>query len=244
METVDAFLGGRVLLKQSDDGLKGTSDSVLVAAAVPAKPKETILDVGVGNGVISLCLNARVSELSFTGIDCQKDLLDLAKENARSNGLNFSAILANIGIIPSPLHGQQFNHVVTNPPFYTEPHKRKNTRQAVACHQDLSLTEWLKFCLRHVRAKGSISIIHRTEALPEILTVLEGKIGALEIFPIASKRNEPAKRIIVRGRMNSRKPLCLHAPIVMHEPDGQQTKEADQLLRTGIGLDTLLGLDF
>ena len=244
METIDAFLGGKVRLKQSDKAFKGTSDSVLIAAAVPAKPGETVLDVGTGNGVISLCLNARVGDLDLTGIDCQKEVLDLAKENADLNRVKFSSVLADIAKIPSPIHGKQFHHVVTNPPFYTEPHRRKAPQQAVACHQGVLLTEWLKFCLRHVRAKGSLSVIHRTETLPEILSVLNGRIGSLEVFPIAPKENEPATRIIVRGRMNSRKPLCLYPPLIMHEQNGKRTEVAEQLLRNGMGIDALLGLDF
>ena len=243
MESIDAFLGGKVRLKQSDKAFKGTSDAVLVAAAVSAKPGETVLDVGTGNGVISLCLNARIHGLDFTGIDCQDEVLTLAKENTKLNRVKFTPVLADLAIIPSPIHGKQFHHVVTNPPFYTEPHQRKAPQQAIACHQSVSLTDWLKFCLRHVRAKGTLTVINRTEALPEILSALEGKIGAMEVFPIASKENEPAPRIIIRGRMNSRKPLCLYPPLIMHQRDGKRTTLAEQLLRDGIGIDMVLGLD-
>ena len=244
MEKIDAFLGGKVQLKQGDHGLKGTSDSVLLAAAVSAKSGETVLDVGTGNGIISLCLSARVSGLKFTGIDCQSDLLLLAKENAEFNRVKFTPVLADISAIPSPIHGEQFHHVVTNPPFYTEPHRRKDSQQAIACHQKLPLSMWLKFCLRHVRAKGSLTLIHRIEALPEILSVLSGKLGALEVIPVASKENEPAKRIIVRGRMNSRKAPCLYPPLIMHKKNGERTVTAEQILRCGLGIDAVLGLDF
>lgn len=77
--TIDDFLGGRVRLKQPAKGLRATSDSVLVAAAVPAQSGETILDVGTGNGVIAACLNARVAGLTLTGLDIQEDLLALAR---------------------------------------------------------------------------------------------------------------------------------------------------------------------
>jgi len=244
METIDAFLDGKVQLKQGDHGPKGTSDSVLVAAAVPAKSEETVLDVGTGNGVISLCLNARVPELKFTGIDCQNDLLILAKKNADFNRANFTPVLADIGVVPSPIHGKQFHHVVTNPPFYTEPCQRKDDQQAVAYHQKLPLKEWLRFCLRHVRAKGTLTLIHRAETLPEILSVLDGKLGALEIIPVSSKEGEHAKRVIIRGRMNSRKPLCLYPPLIMHKKNGERSIAAEQILRNGTGIDTVLGLDF
>ena len=58
--TEDKFLGNKVLLLQSEDGLRATSDSVLVAALVPVKEGETVLDIGAGNGIIGCCINARV----------------------------------------------------------------------------------------------------------------------------------------------------------------------------------------
>ena len=75
------FLGDKVLLKQSKDGLRATSDSVLAAALVPIKEGESILDVGAGNGVIGCCLNARIPCI-ITAIETQSDLCSLIQENA------------------------------------------------------------------------------------------------------------------------------------------------------------------
>ena len=243
MTTVDDFLGGKVHLKQAEKGLRATSDSVLVAAAVPARVGDSILDVGTGNGVIALCLNARIKDLKITGVDCQKELLQLAAKNAKANECNLKTVLMDIGERPPPLHGQQFHHVVTNPPFYDEPRPRADQEQDIAYHQKVSLTEWLRFCLRHVRAKGSLSVIARAVSLLEILNALEPKLGALEVFPIASKAGDPASRIIVRGRMNSRQKLKLYPPLVMHEEDGCRTETAEKLLRQGMSIDAVKGLD-
>ena len=211
MITIDDFLGGRVRLKQYKNGLRATSDSVLLASSVPAKEGETILDVGTGNGVVSCCLNARINHLKITGVDCQKELLDLAQQNAEINNCVFDMVEMDIFKRPSPLHGKQFHHVVTNPPFYIEEQKPIKKQIDIAYHQKDSLTEWIGFCLRHLRAKGSFCIIHRIEALPEILTVLNNRLGGIEIFPIISRKGETANRIIVRGFMNSRKPLKLYS---------------------------------
>ena len=233
MQTTDDFLGGKVRLQQDKDGLRATSDSVLVAAAVMARPGDTILDVGTGNGVIPMCLNARVPDLKITGLDCQADLLDLAHRNALANTCHFSPVLADIGQCPSPIHGKQYHHVVSNPPFYDEPQLRQNKQTATAYHQSVPLKDWLSFCLRHIRAKGTLTLIHRPDALPEILSVLNGRLGSLDIIPIQSKPGEPAKRIIIRGRMNSHRPLKLYPPLLMHQRNGKRTREAESLLRAG-----------
>ena len=237
MLTADDFLGGRVKLRQDATGLRATSDSVLVAAAVRAKPDESVLDVGLGNGVIALCLNARIQNLKITGVECQADLAKLAQENATLNGCDLKVIHMDIAVKPSPIHGRQFHHVVTNPPFYDEPHRRQNPQTALAYHQKMSLTDWLKFCLRHVRAKGTLTLIARPESLTEVLKVLSEKLGKIEIIPIVSKAGEEAKRIIVRGVMNSRAPLTLKSPIVMHLKSGKRSQVAEKILRFGAGIE-------
>ncbi|MBQ7412729.1 MAG: methyltransferase [Alphaproteobacteria bacterium] len=240
MQTIDDFLGGQVRLIQESEGLRATSDSVLLAASVPVRDGETVLDVGMGNGVIPLCLNVRVPNLNFTGIECQPDLCDLACQNANRNHCALRIVQADISVRPSPIHGQQYHHVVTNPPFYNEPFGRHCKQVKIAYQQQMPLYDWLSFCLRHVRAKGSLTLIHRPEALPEIIAALDGRLRGLEIFPIMSKSDEPAKRIIVRGYMNAKAPLKLYPPLIMHTPDNQRTMVAEALLRQGRGLDEVI----
>jgi len=235
--TTDDFLGGRVKLRQNKVGLRATSDSVLVAAAVLAQAGDTVFDVGTGNGIIPMCLNARIPNLKITGIDCQPDLVKLAQENAALNSCDLEVICGDITGKPSALHGRQFHHVVTNPPFYDEPHPRKNEQQAKAYHQDISVAEWLGLCLKYVRAKGWLTVIARSEALTEILTAMALKLGNIEVIPIVSKQGEDAKRVIVRGVMNSRAPLRLRSPIVMHLKSGKRSAIAEKILRLGEGIE-------
>ena len=237
MITTDDFLGGRLKLRQDKTGFRATSDSVLVAAAVSAKSGETVLDVGMGNGVIALCLNARVKGLTLAGIECQPELIRLATENAALNKCDLEVIGGDVGVRPSALHGRQFHHVVTNPPFYDEPQKRKNPQTTRAYHQCMPLTEWLSFCMRHVRAKGTLTVIARSGSLTEILSALSSKMGHIEVIPIVSKVGENAKRIIVRGVMNSRSPLCLRPPLVMHLKSGKRSPIAEKILRRGGGIE-------
>ena len=238
--TTDDFLGGLVRLKQPRKGYRATSDAVLVAAAVKAKRGETVLDVGTGTGIIPMCVSARIPGLRFTGIECQPDLALLAKENAFVNRCDLTLVEADISVRPSPIHGVQFHHVVTNPPFYTEQGERVHPQAAIAYKQRVPLKEWIGFCLRHLRAKGSFTLIHRTECLPEILSTLSGRLGALEVFPIEPKEGCPGKRVIVRGIMNSKKPLTIYPGLVMHRDDDTRTEMAERIMRAGQGIDTLI----
>ena len=232
--TTDDFLGGKVRLIQDTNGYRATSDAILVASAVRAKPEESILDVGCGTGIILYCLNARVKHLKLTGIELQPDLYQLANQNAKLNQCDVQLYCEDIFKTKSVLHGQQFHHVVSNPPFYTENLIRKHPQTATAYHQTVDLSKWISFCLKHIRAKGTFTMIHRIEALPEILSILkDSSLGALEIFPIYSKQGQSAKRVIIRGILGSKKPFVLQEGLIMHCLDNTRTDIAEKIMRFG-----------
>ncbi|MGH7012348.1 MAG: methyltransferase, partial [Caulobacteraceae bacterium] len=79
---------------------------------------------------------------------------------------------------------------------------------------------------------GSIILIHRADALLEILRALEPRAGSFQVRPIQPFAGAPAKRIVVRAAKGGRAPLRLLAPLLLH-PRGRQghTSEAEAILR-------------
>ena len=56
--TDDGFLGQRLHILQPRQGYRAATDPVLLAAAVPAQSGQSVLELGCGAGVASLCLGA------------------------------------------------------------------------------------------------------------------------------------------------------------------------------------------
>src|SRR3569832_1863017 len=75
----DKFLNGRVIVRQPETGFRAGLDAVMLAAAVPGGA--TALELGTGAGTASLCLAARLTSITITGIEIDRDLVQLANGN-------------------------------------------------------------------------------------------------------------------------------------------------------------------
>lgn len=214
--TTDAFLGGKLHLLQPRTGYRAGVDPVLLAATVPARAGERVLDLGCGVGAAALCLAARVPGLVLTGVEIQESYADLARRNG---GQRFEVVVADLKDLPLEIRQRQFDHVLANPPYYDRAASRaaSDAGREAALGEATPLTDWIKVAARRLAPKGRAHFIHRVERLPEILSVMTGRLGDIEVLPLAPRQDRAAELVIVRGRKNGRGAFKLHPPLVLHE---------------------------
>ncbi|SLN72512.1 tRNA1(Val) (adenine(37)-N6)-methyltransferase [Oceanibacterium hippocampi] len=240
----DAFLGGRLWLWQPRRGFRSGSDAVLLAASVPAAAGERVLDIGCGTGAALLCLASRISGLTLVGIEIQDVLVEAARRNLADNGLDGNAAIVAGDIVGSTAmagDARGFDHVFTNPPFFAAGRGRASqlAGRRLARHEgEVDLGRWIGFGLRRLRPGGTITVIHRTERLAELLAALGAGTGAIRILPLWPSRDRPAKRLIVQAVKGARAAPVLLPGLILHTAGEEHySVEADAVLRGGAGLD-------
>ena len=72
---------------QKKDGLTFGTDAFMLASFIKSMPKGRAVELGAGTGIISLLLGARERFSSITALEIQNDFADLAKRNAKLNGM-------------------------------------------------------------------------------------------------------------------------------------------------------------
>jgi len=234
--TEDRLLDGQVVLRQPRDGFRVAIDSVLLAAAVPAAASELVLEPGAGTGAAALCLARRVAGVRVVGLEPQADLVRLAGENVRANGLagSVDVMIGDLVRPPPRVVPASFAHVMFNPPYLPDGRGRAPAdagRAQAHVEGAAGLAAWLDFALRMVRPKGTVTLIHRADRLDDILAHLHGRAGEIVVFPLWPGQDRPAKRVIVQARRGVATPLRLAAGLVLHEADGRYTPAADAVLR-------------
>ncbi|RNF36181.1 tRNA1(Val) (adenine(37)-N6)-methyltransferase [Paracoccus methylarcula] len=215
----DGFLGGRLQIAQPVRGFRSGADAVMLAAACPAQPGETVLELGCGAGVASLCLGWRVPSLKLTGLERQEDYAALARRNAVRNDIPLDVVTGDLAAMPPGLREQSFDHVIANPPYFLSGSRAVDSGRDVSRQESLPLAEWIDAGLRRLKPGGMMTVIQRADRLDALLPALQARAGAVTILPVSARTGREAGRIILTARKGSRAPLRLLAPFVMHDAD-------------------------
>lgn len=239
--TCDAFLDGRLRLWQPRTGYRAATDPLLLAAFVPARSGERVLELGCGPGAAVLALAVRVPGLELHGLELQPAYAELARRNAALNAIGLAVHEGDLRRPPAALRALSFDQVLANPPFHpagfigpSDPGRDTAFREGEA-----SVADWIDAGLRRLRPGGVLAMIHRTARLGAILAGLEGRAGAIEIVPLAGRAGRPAERVLVRARKGNLAPLTLYPPFTLHqgeahERDGETYSAAAQRVLRGM----------
>jgi len=246
--TDDLFLGGALTVRQPRNGYRAGTDAVLLAALMAPETANAgpILDVGAGVGVVGLCVAVRCPAAKVVLIERDPKLSALAHGNIERNGLSDRASVVETDITRATsalenagVASESFIFVLANPPYHDD---RRSTaaesRLKAVSHQmpEEGLEAWSRFMCRMVAPGGRVAMIHKTEALPHILSAFEGRFGSVSVLPIYARAGEPAIRVIVEGIKGSRAPVRVKPGLVLHGPDNTFVPEIEAVFRHGAAL--------
>ncbi|MBQ0809376.1 methyltransferase [Roseovarius sp.] len=225
----DAFLGGRLRIAQPKTGYRAGVDPVLLAASVPTRAGQTLLDLGCGSGIAALCVMARVPGVMAAGLEVQPAYATLARRNSATNGLALDVTEGDIADMPATLRARQFDHVIANPPYFDRLHSTaaEDAGRERAMGEALPLADWVRAAARRTLSGGTVTFIQRAERLPDLLTPMAAHLGSIEVLPLIPRRGRAARLILVRGRKGGRAAPRLHDGWLLHagENHGQDGED-------------------
>ncbi len=215
--TCNDFLGGRVRLWQPRSGYRAGVDPVLLAASVPAQAGQSVLELGCGAGAAIQCLMARVPHLKATGVELQAGYADLARRNSEQNAA-ITLVEADLNALPNDLRQEQFDHVIANPPYYRAGAHSPATDagRQIALGEDTPLEDWINVAARRLAPRGYLHMIQRADRLPDMLAGCAGRLGSIQVLPLAPRVDRGAELVVLRARKGGRAAFRLHAPLILH----------------------------
>lgn len=243
--TRDGFLGGRVHVRQPRAGFRSSVDAVLMAAAVPARAGQSVLELGCGAGAAILCLGTRVPGLVLAALELQEDYADLARRNAAEAGIGVAVHQGDLARMPADLKARRFDHVMANPPYFPRgggTAARNAGREAALREAATPIEAWVREGMRRLMDGGLLTLILSADRLPAVLAALPDEGLGVTVLPVHPRAGRPATRIILRAVKGGRAAFRLAAPLVLHAGeehlrDGDDyTAEVSAILRDGAPL--------
>ncbi|MFS3136332.1 tRNA1(Val) (adenine(37)-N6)-methyltransferase [Gluconacetobacter sacchari] len=242
------LLGGRVRYRQFRHGYRTGLEPVLMAAAIPARPGQRILEGGCGAGAGLMCLSWRVAGIAGVGVERDARTAALAQANFDENSFGrlraLCAALPDLPAIPDcPAQGGGFDHAFANPPWHradasASPDARRDLARRAGANDMLSV--WVRGLGRQVRHHGTLTLALPAASIDAAIAAMRAHgIGSIRLIPFWPKAGRPARIVLVQGRVGGRGDAALLPGMTLHRADGHFTPEADAVLREGAPLEGL-----
>jgi len=118
--------------------MKIGTDGVLLGAWAPIENNPfSILDIGTGTGVIALMLAQRSRAEQIDALEIDEEAYEQATDNFENSPWNDRLFCFHAGLdelIEEP--EDEYDLIVSNPPFYSEDYKTENSQRDLARFQD------------------------------------------------------------------------------------------------------------
>jgi tRNA1(Val) A37 N6-methylase TrmN6 len=236
--TEDAFLGGRLRLRQPKSGHRAGHDAMLLAAATPARPGDRVVDFGAGVGAAGLAVARRVSGIELVLVDIDEALAGLARGNADLNAIAAVVVVLDVtadaaAFAAAGLAPDSVDVVLMNPPFNDFARHRASpdtARASAHVAMPATLESWIHAARRILKSGGALSLIWRADGIAEVLAALGRGFGSLAIVPVHADAAAPAIRVLIRAVKGGKAPTQMQAALMLNDESAVPNKQVQDIL--------------
>jgi tRNA1Val (adenine37-N6)-methyltransferase len=235
--TTDTLFNGKLLVRQPKDGYRFSIDAVLLAHLACPRPQDRLIDIGAGCGIVALILAFRFPGVCIHAVEIQPVLAELARENARLNGLAARIEVAQEDLrrIRQQDTGGPFDLMVCNPPYRKARSGRINPdpQKAMARHElAASLPDVMEAAARLLKRAGRLAVIYPSERTAELIAEMRSvSIEPKVLRMIHSRIDAGAKLTFVEGSLGGNPGLRVEPPLAIYGEQGQYSPEVESMLR-------------
>lgn len=225
-------LGNGFMLIQSKKYFCFTTDSILLSDFCRVKKGDRCVDLGAGQGILSVLLFSRADVACVEAVEIQPNLCDILRRNAQMNRLN------NLHVHPCDLRNLSldkghYDVVISNPPYETKHAGAVNaeTSIAVARHErDCTLNDIIKTGLELLRFGGNMYMCLRPNRLCDVITAARRYGGELKQLRFVQPYTDKKPNLMLMQIRKGGKPdLCILPPLVLYDSVGIESEEMKKI---------------
>jgi len=236
-ETFDTLFEGRLKIRQKKEGYRFSIDALLLSHFAEPRPKDRVIDLGTGCGVIPLILIFKRKAETVIGVEVQPSLADLARQNVSLN--RFSSKIEiwekNFKELVKQSDRGTFDLVLSNPPSRKVGSGRINPleEKALARHEILATLEDLLRTGHHLlKNKGRLCLIYPATRTADVFQRLRHfHLEPKRVQFVHSHPQDEASLLMVDALKEGKTQIKVLPPFVLYKPGGQYTPQAEDLIR-------------
>jgi tRNA1Val (adenine37-N6)-methyltransferase len=149
-------------IQQDRCAMKVGTDSVLLGAWCPIENNPfSVFDIGAGTGILSLMIAQRSNAEQIDAIEIDEEAYEQCVENFENSPWSDRLFCFHAGLdefVEEP--EDEYDLIISNPPFYTDDYKSENTARDIARFEDaLPFEDLLEAADLLLSEKGIFSVI-------------------------------------------------------------------------------------
>ena len=229
-ELTDLCIRQQWKVLQKKQGFRFSIDAVLLAHFITPSAKHRVLELGTGSGVIPHLIAARHPQVQIDAMELQPEIADMANRSVQYNQLGEQIHIIQQDITQIPAHyQQQYDWVVSNPPFFPVGTGKQNpnpqialARHEIACTLD-QLIQSAAYCLT---SRGHFALIHRAERLTDILSCcMQHRLAPYRLRMVHPTREQPANLLLLEAIKDGRNGITVMPPLPIYRSIAKITSD-------------------
>ena len=235
-ETLDALFHGKLKLFQSRDGYRFSLDALLLAHFVTLKRRESVIDLGTGNGVIPLILARLHEDAKITGVEFQPAMVDRAERNVRLNRLEIQVRICHGDVrrVEAIAPVASFDVAVCNPPYRLAGSGRisPNDERRIARHESRgALGDFLSAASFLLRAKGRVALVYLADRAVDLFSAMRAaRLEPKRVRMVHSFIGAEASLVLVEGIKAGRSGVKILPPLIVYRGVKEYSEEVTALI--------------
>ena len=190
-----------------EKGLKITDDAILLSKFIKgyfdtnyknAREKKTFLEIGAGQGVISLLLSETAIVSKIFAVEIQEEIFEILKKNVEINKLNDKIIPINKNI--KSIEGE-YDFIFSNPPYkkINSGKMPRNEAERVSKYEVLlTLEELILEIKRLLKNHGEFFVIVPNDRLNDVFKNIY--VNKMNILSIDINKYKKMDLVVVHGK--------------------------------------------
>ena len=198
-------------VEQERCAMKIGTDGVLLGAWTPIENNPfSILDIGTGTGIIALMLAQRSTAQQIDALEIDDEAYEQATDNFENSRWNDRLFCFHAGLdefVEEP--EDEYDLIVSNPPFYTEDYKSENKQRDLARFTDaLPFEDLIEAAALLLSEIGIFSVIITFKEEEKFIALAnEHQLYPIKITRVKGTPNTETKRSLLAFSRNKNNPI-------------------------------------